>query len=260
MRQLFDERRTAKWRRTRRRAWITLAVGVTLRIAVQYLATRLGGNAPVLPAWIIAMILLDIVNTVSFVVGVGASPRSERRALRFAARISRTWFASMFFRVAAIGRGRSTSARSKDRAALELRLEDLAPANVLARYPDLRDTLRTVERARADLRVREAEITQALADAGGARPSVAAGSEVSHVTSGGAPGENGRASEHTLRDRRDALLGEMRDALETTRSRRTTMTAALENVRIQLLRIGAGIGSPDDLQPEIATLRSLVAD
>ena len=32
------------------------------------------------------------------------------------------------------------------------------------------------------------------------------------------------------------------------------MTAALENVRIQLLRIGAGIGGPDDMRQEIATL------
>jgi hypothetical protein len=36
------------------------------------------------------------------------------------------------------------------------------------------------------------------------------------------------------------------------------MTAALENVRIQLLRIGAGIGTPEDLGQEIATLTSLV--
>ena len=86
------------------------------------------------------------------------------------------------------------------------------------------------------------------------RASTAAAPDVSRVTDGQAASENGRASEHTLRDRRDALLGEMRDALETTRSRRTTMTAALENVRIQLLRIGAGIGSPDDMRQEIATL------
>jgi hypothetical protein len=78
------------------------------------------------------------------------------------------------------------------------------------------------------------------------------------VTDGQGASENGRASEHGLRDRRDALLGEMRDALETTRSRRTRMTAALENVRIQLLRLGAGIGTPDDIRQEIATLRALV--
>jgi hypothetical protein len=201
--------------------------------------------------------VLDLVNTVSFVVGVSASPRSERRAFRLAAWIWQSRLAVAFFRVAALGRGRSAAQRSRDRAAQEPRLEDLAPANVVARYPDLRATLRTVEQSRAALRVREAEITRALADAGGARPPAAL--DVSRVTDGQV-GANGRASEHTLRDRRDALLDEMRDALETTRSRRTRMTAALENVRIQLLRLGAGIGGPDDMRQEIAALTELVAE
>jgi hypothetical protein len=52
----------------------------------------------------------------------------------------------------------------------------------------------------------------------------------------------------------------MRDALETTRTRRTTIAAALENVRIQLLRIGAGIGAPDDMGEEVAALTELVND
>jgi len=69
-----------------------------------------------------------------------------------------------------------------------------------------------VEQARAALRVREAEITRALADAGGARQHAAA-PDISRVTDGQGASENGHASEHTLRDRRDALLGEMRDAL-----------------------------------------------
>ena len=258
MRQLFDERRTAKWRRTRRRAWTTLAVGVALRIGVQYVVRQLGPDRPLVPLWIAGMILLDVVNTVSFVVGVSASPRSERRAFRFTSRIWRSRFATAFFRVAALGRGRP-AARSKDRAAAEHRLEDLAPASVLARYPDLRATLRTVEQARAALRVREAEITRAIADAGGAVPATAA-PEVSRVTDGQQTREHGRASGVALRDRRDTLLGEMRDALEATRSRRTTMTAALENVRIQLLRIGAGIGTPADMEQEIATLRAVVAE
>jgi hypothetical protein len=238
---------------------MTLAVGVVLRVAVQYVFVKFARNSPSALAYVVAMILLDIVNTVSFVLGVSASPRSERRAFRLAAWIWQSPLATAFFRIAALGRGRSAAQRSRDRAAPEPRLEDLAPANVVARYPGLRATLRTVEQARAALRVREAEITRALTDAGGARPA-AAPPDISRATDGTGASGNGRASEHTLRDRRDALLGEMRDALETTRSRRTTMTAALENVRIQLLRIGAGIGSPDDMGQEIATLTALVAE
>ena len=50
----------------------------------------------------------------------------------------------------------------------------------------------------------------------------------------------------------------MRETLETTRTRRATLAAALENVRIQLLRIGAGMGTPDDMREEVAILSALV--
>jgi hypothetical protein len=259
MRQLFDARRTAAWRRTRRRAWMTLLSGGVLRVLVQVVLMRHLLDASMRPLIIGLMILLDLVNTVSVVVALSSSPRNERWAFRIAAWMWRSRFGAAFFRIASLGRGRSAARRGKALAPVEARLEDLAPASVIARYPDLRVTLRSVEQARAALRMREAEITRALADAGGARPPVAA-SDVSRVTDGQAAEQNGRASEYTLRDRRDALLGEMRDALETTRARRTTMTAALENVRIQLLRIGAGIGSPDDMRQEITTLAALVAE
>jgi len=56
------------------------------------------------------------------------------------------------------------------------------------------------------------------------------------------------------------LLGEMRDALQSTRARRTTIAAALENLRIQLLRVGAGVGTADDMREELAALRRLAED
>lgn len=37
-------------------------------------------------------------------------------------------------------------------------------------------------------------------------------------------------------------------------TRRTTISAALENVRIQLLRVSAGIATPEDLRDEVAAL------
>ena len=36
--------------------------------------------------------------------------------------------------------------------------------------------------------------------------------------------------------------------------------AALENVRIQLLRIGAGVGSAEDMREEVAALQELASD
>jgi len=67
----------------------------------------------------------------------------------------------------------------------------------------------------------------------------------------------GGTNQHTLEVRRNALLDEMRQTLETTRTRRATLAAALENVRIQLLRIGAGMGAPDEMREEVAILSAL---
>jgi hypothetical protein len=79
-------------------------------------------------------------------------------------------------------------------------------------------------------------------------------------SSRGVPADAAAApTEHSLQDRRSALVAELRDALEATRSRRATMSAALENVRIQLLRIGAGVGSAEDMREEVAALQELAA-
>ena len=71
-------------------------------------------------------------------------------------------------------------------------------------------------------------------------------------------GVEGATNQDTLELRRNALLDEMRDTLEKTQTRRATLAAALENVRIQLLRIGAGMGTPEDMREEVAILSALV--
>jgi DNA-binding TFAR19-related protein (PDSD5 family) len=68
----------------------------------------------------------------------------------------------------------------------------------------------------------------------------------------------GGTNQETLEIRRHALLDEMRVTLERTRTSRATLAAALENVRIQLLRIGAGMGTPDDMREEVTILSELV--
>ena len=71
-------------------------------------------------------------------------------------------------------------------------------------------------------------------------------------------GADSTITEHALLDRRSALVAEMREALDVVRARRTAIGAALENVRIQLLRLGAGVGRADDMREEVAALRLLV--
>jgi serine/threonine-protein kinase len=253
MRQLFDERRTAARRRTRRRAWTTLAVGILVRVALQILFERRTPGTAFAP-WIAMFVLTDLVNAISFVVALNASPRSERRFFRVAASIWRRRFTNWYFRLAAIGLGRAADAvpaRADGRASA--RLVELIPPSVTARFPELRALVERLERAQDALRLRETEVGRALTEAGGDRAG-----QVSAVTPMAAASRTiGPPTERALHDRRAGLLGEMRDALDDVRSRRAAISAALENLRIQLLRVRAGIAAPDDLREEVEALGAL---
>jgi hypothetical protein len=199
------------------------------------------------------MIVTDLVTTVSLVIAVNASPRAERRAFRVTAWLWQRRFARGFFRLAGLGRIR---VESRKRGSVEqestYRLVDLAPAPVKSRFPELPELLRRLEKVQVEMRVREAEVARALAESGGERTASARTGELLTSSTDGAP------TEHALQGRRATLVAELRDALETTRVRRATISAALENVRIQLLRIGAGVGTPEDMRAEVAALQALV--
>jgi len=257
LRQLFDARRTAARRRTRRRAWTTLAVGVVLRVAAQFAFLPHAQKAPPAPWQIAVLVLLDLVNTVSLVTALNTSPRTERRGFRIAAWVWQSRFAVLFFRLSALGRGRPTarsSAAGRDSA--ELRLAELTPRSVTHRFPELPAMLRSLEKSQESMRLREFEVARTLADAGGAEPTKHL--EGTSPSGKGTSGVESGTSQETLEHRRNALLDEMRETLERTRTRRATLAAALENVRIQLLRIGAGMGTPDDMKEEVAILTALV--
>jgi hypothetical protein len=255
MRQLFDERRTAARRRTRRRAWTTLAVGIVIRVLLQIVFTRRAPGTPIAP-WIIALfVLTDAVNAVSIVVALNASPRSERRFFRVAASLWRRRFTNWYFRLAAIGLGRAADAPAAraDRPMASARLLELIPPSVTARFPELRALVERLERDQDALRLRETEVGRALTEAGGAGPAPVSAVTPMAVAARAA----GPPTEHALHDRRAALLGEMRDALDGVRARRAAIGAALENLRIQLLRVRAGIAAPEDLVEEVEALLAL---
>jgi serine/threonine-protein kinase len=254
MRRLFDARRTAARRRLGRRAWGVFLIGVVARVL-----TQIALNSAPRSQWkwlIPAMVAADISNTVSLVIGLNASPRAERRMFRLAAWMWQSRFARAFFWVAGIGRARPEKrGRAPNADTPSYRLIDLAPAAVKATYPDLPDLLKRLDATQSGLRQREADVARALTESGGGRVSATRldGDGSRERSSGGFT----TPSELALEDRRVALLDEMRDALQTTRARRTTIAAALENVRIQLLRVGAGVGSADDMREEVAALQRL---
>jgi serine/threonine-protein kinase len=256
LRQLYDARRTASRRRTRRRAWTTLAIGVAVRLAVQFFFIHRTPGSRDAPAFIATMILADLVNTVSLVIALNTSPRTERRAFRLAAWLWQSRFAPAFFRVASLGKARSDTRPSTLDGTRESRLAELVPAAVKSRFPELPAMLRRLDTSHASMRLRELEIARAITDADGGRQAARhldGASPNANATSGDA----GTTPQDSLEHRRRALLDEMRETLEKTRTRRATLSAALENARIQLIRIGAGIGTPDDMREEVATLGAL---
>jgi serine/threonine-protein kinase len=258
MRRLYDARRTAARRRLGRRAWAVFGIGVVIRIAAQVLWMHHGRQHEMF--WLVfVMVASDISNTISLVIGLNASPRAERRMFRLAAWMWQTRFARGFYWFAGIGRHRPEKrGRAPNADTPSYQLIDLAPAAVKETYPDLGDLLKRLDATQAGLRQREAEVARALTESGGGRlDAQRLDGEQSHATTSGG---FTTPSEHALEDRRVVLLAEMRDALQTTRARRTTIAAALENVRIQLLRVGAGVGTADDMREELAALRRLADD
>jgi serine/threonine-protein kinase len=254
LRQLFDERRKAARRRTRRRAWTVFAAGAVLRVAAQLVFLPHAQQAPPAPWQIAILIVLDLTNTVSLVIALSASPRTERRAFRLAAWVWQSGFAVGFFRIARLGRGPSARASRGGRDPSEIRLAELTPAVVTSRFPDLPAMLRRLEKSQTSMRLRELEVARTLADAG-----APLGKRLDGASPGGKPasGVEGATNQDSLALRRNALLDEMRETLDRTQSRRATLTAALENARIQLLRIGAGMATPDDMREEVAILSEL---
>jgi hypothetical protein len=230
---------------------------VVLRVIAQFLFFPRAQQAPPRPWQIVVLVLLDLTNTVSLVIALNTSPRTERRGFRIAAWVWQSRFAVLFFWLSTLGRGPSSARRSAATGgAGVLPLADITPPAVTSRFPKLPAMLRALEKSQESIRLREFEVTRALADAGGAQPTKLSDNSSSSVK--GTSGIEGRTNQETLELRRNSLLEEMRVTLEKTQSRRATLAAALENVRIQLLRIGAGIGTPEDMHEEVAVLSALV--
>ena len=248
LRVLFDARRTAVRRSTRRRAWATVAGTACLKVAEIAVFPRwMPGMSP-RPGYVVASVLTDLTLAAGFVLALNTSPRAERRFFRLSARVWGSRVGPIFFWIAGLGRGRRAGMAGASGGAgpeSAVLTDAVAPA-VMARFPALPAVVRQLAEAHATLSAREADIARAVAAAGFVVGS-AATDGATHATA-------------ALTTRRDALLIDMRDALEATRTRRTATAAARENLRVQLLRIGAGIGTPDDLVAELDAAHAVLAD
>jgi hypothetical protein len=144
----------------------------------------------------------------------------------------------LFFRLASLGLGRQKPAVSAAPEPTEVllgkaadQLFDALPKEQRAQLRDLPAVLKALEGAAASLRGRREELERAIAEAGQV---------------GG--------------QRRDAVVAELDAARAEAASRLRTAVTALENLRLDLLRLRAGVGGVGDLTTALEAARSVSAD
>ncbi len=93
------------------------------------------------------------------------------------------------------------------------------------------------------LRDREEQLDAAIAEAG------------PPASRAGPPGRG--AAGDALAARRSALVSDLEQARAAAASRRASAVAALENIRLQLLRLQSGLGTPDDLTADLDAAAAL---
>ena len=180
-----------------------------------------------------AGMVMIIVSFVMLVASSGVSGRMDSRINR----LWTGWFGARLYALASwrLGTG-SGAARRGDtvtpggRGALTV-LEGL-PKPLRRQFGRIAGELDRLEQARAALAAREAELDAAIAEA--------------------AQGESAAGS------RRAAVLQELQDARRDAVARREALAGALEDVRLQLLRVRGGIGSVAEVEAELAQARGML--
>jgi serine/threonine-protein kinase len=183
-------------------------------------------------------------------VGIGAvsvasfHPRFGHRPQRLAGQLWSGAFGRAMFRLA--GSGSPVPTRGGELATADDRtvsaLHATLPADLRASLGDVRDVVRSLEDAAAAQARRERELDQAIADAA---PTVVTRSAA--LTAG-----------TTLGEQQARLVADLETARAAAGERRALALAALEGVRLQLLRVRSGLGTADDARREIEAARGVL--
>jgi len=129
-------------------------------------------------------------------------------------------------------------------------LFEALPKEVRKGLPDLPDVLRKLEGDAQAMRRRVDELTEALASLG--QESIS-GRSIALRNGGGEI----RAA---VADQQDKLRADLRVARDLAAGRLATAVAALENIRLDLLRLKAGAGTVDELSAHLTEARRLAAE
>ena len=253
MRAAIDERVEARAleradpgnrRRERRRRWImlaSLAYGVFM-FAFVFRKMRVRTGPDTFGIGVTAQVLL-LSAAIMLGIGLALIMMNSARTTALATFIARLWggpLGRMLFRLAGWRlAGKSSVVASRSMSTLSGPLSLIAGLPVAPRraLSGARSQIETLEATLTELAGRQRAIDAALADAGAATPS----------------------SDTAFQARRAELVGDLNRAREETVTKRDRLAAALENVRLQLLRVKSGIGTPEDVTAELLTAQSAVA-
>ncbi len=217
----------------RRRIWTIL--GSTLFVGGVGLSIA-GVRAGLVPAAIGGVILVGSVAM--------RLPQTEswgkRRAMGLGLRLLNSRLGRLLFKVAGLGVkvGQQNIAPATERTELVLgdaagALFDALPSEVRRRFADVPAAIKRLEEDAKVLRAREQILSDAIARAAPDR-----GASVGI-------------------ERRGAAVSGLAQARDATKERLATAVAALENIRLDLLKLQAGVGSADDLTADLESAREI---
>jgi serine/threonine-protein kinase len=231
------------------RAWRVPLLTAAIGLAIIVVAIRTGVESPKGSSMRRAMKILSGIG--GGIMGGGLmlravnNQRFERRLARAGQAVWAGRFGEWFFRV--VGRPKATRAAGAADAAPTSDVRTLLAALPGATRRALGDAAGVVAGLEAEARTlerREQDLGRALDEAG------------VEAKRGGDREASGTAT--ALASRRAALIDELHEERRRVAERREAVLAALENVRVQLLRLRAGFGRPGDLAPDLEAARALL--
>ncbi|HEX5437114.1 MAG TPA: serine/threonine-protein kinase [Gemmatimonadaceae bacterium] len=195
-----------------------------------------------------AGMLLIVLGVILAPLGILTSRMAASEESRLRRRINRLWMGPLgrgLFRLAAwrLGNAQRTAAPAAAAAgdsSIVALLSALPPVE-RKRLRDVRGVAAQLEKLLTALEQREHELDRSLSDAGAT------------ALAGG----DGRAA--AIADRREQLLVDLRIARQTASERRTAVVAAVEGLRVELLRLRSGLGSVERVVAEVEAARATIA-
>jgi hypothetical protein len=222
-------------------ATVVIAIVKRLVRGVPPLITKVGGFAAI------------ATFTVGLVLAVTSSARMQRSNLLYYNAVWRRWLGRWLFRVAGIGLRRArVTTPTADIAALIAAVSEAAPSSDRGALNAAADLFARLSARAADLLMRERELDRTMAEA------VAPPTRLAPSTAAPASQSAGGAVAGTLLERRSLGVEELRTARDETAEQRASVEIAADNLRIQLLRLRARVGTIGELEQDLVTARRLL--